>query len=198
MEVLSFITSLPTYPLWVRLIMLVTAIIWFSAYVLLVFFAPTPPPKELSLNDFRQIFSETIPNGLSLNVMVTNNTGETVVLTQARLIYYQDVISMGGLQSYQEISVEYLISRKGEHFFVTAHNGHSSRARVPLIRPYAGQPQMEVVIPISQTIQSGESDRFILTLLDGLSLDSKINKVQITMNYNDDMKISTEADIDLA
>ncbi len=190
----SMLSKFQQYPQWVQQCMFGVLAVLAILYIILKIFAP---PKKLKLNHFRQGFIQKKNDRLSLEVMVTNNTGEMVSLSEANLVYYRDKVSYSGLQSHQGISAEYVISRSGDHNYVTMGDGYRNRVNVQLIKPFAGQEQLEARVPIQQTVKNGKSDRFMLVLSDATKLDKRINMAQITLCYGDNMTIDAETDIDL-
>ncbi|NKN37829.1 hypothetical protein HFC70_15865 [Agrobacterium sp. a22-2] len=190
MDITSLPAILPTYPTYIRAIMVGTAVFWSVAYVALLFNAPPAPKPQVTLSKFEQVFREDAPGALIFEVMVTNNTGKILAITGAELIYYKDKLDLSGLQSNQPVSATYVIARSEAGLSASSGDGISRTVTQNL--PFAGQPVMEVALSLGQTVESGKADRFLIMLKEGDTVPPAANMMRVTLKMDDKSELKTD------
>lgn len=183
MDITSLAGMLPTYPSWVRSLMLGTSLLWIVTYVLLLHNAPPPPKKDLVLSKFEQVMAAGGDSDLLFAVSVVNNTGETIPLNKARLIFYEGEVSYSGLQSSNTVSTRYRVYNQGDKLVSESGDELVKLVDTELKMPYAGQAQMHVDLSIDQIVEDKKGDRFLIEFPDRSVLIEAIDSVEIELDY---------------
>ena len=183
---------LPTYPMWVRALMLGVLVAWTVSYVLLTFLAP---PASLTLVRFAQIKVTGEPSSLAFEVLLNNRTGEVATIGTARLQFYEGEPPEGGLSANEAVSAVYAVAPVGNELAVD--DGGALSQQVTLNQPYAGQSYQEMHIPLSQTVEDKKGDRFAIVLRTPELVDHRNDTVRLTLTYNDGATVQKEAALQL-
>jgi hypothetical protein len=188
---------LPTYPTWVRALMFGSALTWTIAYSVLLFMAPKAVPPSVAIGTFVQAQSTKLPDSLVFELTLINNTGKTVAASQLDILYYKDAVSTDGLQSSQRVPSIYVVAQTEAGLVASDGSDFVKKVQIDMNAPFAGQPQMEVSIPINHIIEDKQGDQLFVMLTDAQPVDRSINNAQITVSFSDGSKQVAHTEIQL-
>lgn len=195
MSIDIFDIKLDTYPGWVQTLMFGSALIWVVAYALLGFFAPKAATPLLEWVEFIQIKNEPA-GGFAFAATFVNNTGKTVALQSATLMYFKDQPPKSGLQQGNAVDTTYTITVDGSGATATNTTGISTDVTVTHNLPYAGQPFVEADLPLSDVIENGKKSRILVRIPDASSIAPQANTLRVEVVFSNgtsltrDLKIS--------
>lgn len=178
---------LQTYPAWVKWLVAFWLVYTTAILMLLIFVRrnDTSDP-QVTIDEFRLVEGSTRGCHLTLELLTRNTLPQTAQLVELQLAFYSGQKKpRGGLHSYASESASYVlfddISTPG---LLVGEVRDEHRHKTEIKYPFAGQEYAEISLPISQTIDQGGTDRFMICFeTDQLPKKSHRN-IEATIRYN--------------
>jgi len=175
--------ALNTYPLWVRLVVVAWVSVTGVGYALLLVMAPPAPPAVLHVNELRIARISGHADFTGFDIYVGNGLAVSAQITGMEMELYKKERPAGGLQSSEDITATYFVDSGGAHKV-----GSPVVESVTAERPYAGNDYTRLTLPLSQTVDAGKSDRFLVALKRGEAILPTQNLAAVTLIYNGGQK----------
>lgn len=183
-KLFSLLPFLNGYPTWLRAAVLAMPPLYGLAVVLLYVFAPTPVVAIETLRRFATLGKKDF---VALDVTVRNPTAAIATVTTAQLELYAGVKPEGGLLSATAVSATYSVETTEQGVIVQSDQDKLPFA-VTVTKPYTGNSYERMTLPLSQQIDAGKVDRFILLLRSvGIGFPAH-DTVSLQLTYNGDQR----------
>jgi len=187
-DFIDVVPFLQSYEAWVKWLvvtwLLLTAIL---GAVLLFANRVAESEPQVNIDDFRLAF-EAKQNDLMLDILVRNPLSQTAQLVELRLAFFGEQKPRGGLQSSKSESATYLLADGADSDILsTGGDWEKYRYQTKIKYPFTGQNYAEVSIPLSQSVNKGKTDRFIVRFETRQLPEENHQNIEAVIRYNGDL-----------
>jgi len=186
-EFIDVVPFLQSYEAWVRWLVVLWLIYTASLGGVLLFAnRKVALDQKVTIDDFRLV-ADSAQRGLMLDLLVHNPLPIAAQLVELQLTFYGEQKPKGGLQSFSSESATYVLADGANINSLSAGEVEEKfRYHTQIKYPFAGQDYAEVSIPLSQTVNKGKTDRFIVRFETKQLPKETHHHIEATIRYNGD------------